>query len=147
MEPFLRVLHDRIRAQEIRADAPLDVALGQLSRLLAQLADDLKTEYIGPPVGLGAGQGAFCLAIRAHSEVVRERHWAVRVCSAQPHAALRAEWDLPAVSRLRKAVVVRALPAFLSGYLAAVAAAGKDGTRAGLRLASIVRALTGESED
>lgn len=145
MEPFLKILHDRVWAGEIRTDAALDIALGQLSRLLAQLADDLKTEYIGPPVGLGAGQGAFCLAIRAHSEAAHERHWAVRVCSAQPHAALRAEWDLPAVSRLRKAVVVRALPMFLCGYRAAVVAAGKGGTRAGLRLASIVQALAAES--
>ncbi len=141
MEPFLKILRERACAETIPVDAALTDALARLSRLLAQLAADLQVEYLGPPVGLGDGRDAFRLAVRAHQEAPGVRTWGVRVCSAQPHAGLRADWDLPVVSRLRKVVVVRALPAFLAGYEAAVAGAGRSGTRSSERLASLVREL------
>ncbi|MDA8389909.1 MAG: hypothetical protein M0Z76_04115 [Gammaproteobacteria bacterium] len=141
MEPFLKILRDRAHAGTIPADAALTEALGRLSRLLAHLAADLQVEYVGPHVGLGDGRDAFCLAVRAHEEAPNRRVWGVRVCSAQPHAGLRADWDLAAVSRLRKVIVVRALPAFLAGYAEAVAQAGRAPTRAGARLNHIAHAL------
>ena len=141
MDLFLKILRDRAQAETIVVDAALTDALGRLSRLLAHLAADLQVEHVGPHVGLGEGRDAFCLAVRAHEEAVGSRAWGVRVCSAGPHASLRADWDLPAASRLRKAVIVRALPAFLAGYVEAVAQAGRLSTRSGERLSGIVRAL------
>ena len=142
MESFLSVLHDQARDPQRRPDKALDDALARLSRILAQLAPALAVEYRGPFVGLGAGREAFCLAVRAHEEAPGTAVWAARVCSAGPHRGLGAHWDLAAVSRLRKPVLAHALPEFLAGYYAAVAAAGKADTSAGRRLLALAQALS-----
>ncbi len=141
MEPFLAIVRERAQAQPVVVDRALDEALAHLSRALAQIARAVKVEYQGPFVGLGAGREAFCLAVRAHTEAPDRVSWGVRVCSAEPQAHLRAHWEIARVGRLRKAVVVAALPAFVSGYYEAVQAAGKAHTRSGQRLADLVQAL------
>lgn len=140
MEPFLATLCEQLRSPQPPGPA-LDSALARLSRILAGLASALEIEYIGPFVGLGAGHQAFCLAVRAHTEAFGVYSWGVRVCSAQAHAGLRASWELARVARLRKPVLVQALPAFLSGYYEAVVAAGQDETLSGRRLRELAQAL------
>jgi len=141
MEPFLVTLRDQARTPRPRPDDALDDALARLSHVLSQLALALEVEYVGPFVGLGAGRKAFCLAVRAHTEAPSVQVWGARVCSADPHAGLRAHWDLAHVARLRKPVLVQALPAFLAGYYQAVVAADKGDTRSGRRLLELSQAL------
>lgn len=141
MEAFLVVLRDHAQGPDRRPDKALDDALARLDRILAQIAPALEVEYRGPFVGIGAGRGAFCLAVRPHEEAAGIRVWAARVCSADPHRGLAAHWELARVSRLRKPILARALPEFLSGYHAAVAAARKADTGAGLRLLALAEAL------
>ncbi len=141
MEPFLMVLSDCARDPKRRPDRALDEALARMGRILSQIAAALRVEYRGPFVGIGAGREAFCLAVRAHEEGPDTQVWAARVCSAAPHRHLAAQWDLAAVSRLRRPLVARALPEFLAGYYEAVAAAAKADTAAGQRLLTLAQAL------
>lgn len=143
VEPFLAVLRHHAYDPGARPDPALDEALARLGGVLAHLAGALEVEYVGPFVGLGAGREAFCLAVRAHEEAPGVRVWGARVCSAAPHRGLAAHWDLGAVARLRKPVLARALPGFLSGYYSAVQAAAKADTKAGRRLLTLVAALGG----
>ncbi|HUW98512.1 MAG TPA: hypothetical protein VMV40_06685 [Acidiferrobacter sp.] len=143
MEPFLVTLRDGAQAPAAGEDLAQDDALAQLSRVLSQLAAALEVEHVGPFVGVGAGRLAFCLAIRAHTEAPGVQIWGARVCSAEPRSGLRAHWDLARVARLRKPIVVQALPAFLAGYHQAVVAAGKGDTRPGRRVAELAHALCG----
>lgn len=141
MEWFVVTLRDQGRSVSPCIDPKVDEGLGRLSRLLTTLAQALEVPYIGPMVGLGAGRDAFCLAVGAHIESPNNAVWSVRVCSAQPHAGLRANWDMSVVGRLRKVVVIQALPAFLAGYAVAVVTAGKGDTKAGRRLKEIALAF------
>lgn len=145
MEEFLVTLRRHAGGPALRPDARLDDALARLDGVLARLAHTLAVEYVGPYVGLGAGREAFCLAVRAHTEAPGVQVWGARVCSAEPHASLRAHWELARVARLRKPVVAQALPAFLAGYYKAVAEAGKGDTRSGRRLRELTDALSAES--
>lgn len=142
MEPFLTLLRDHARDSQARPTAALDEALGRLDRILFDLAHALKVEYIGPYVGIGAGREAFCLAVRAHKETADGEVWAARVCSAGPHQALQPRWSLSSVARLRKPILVGALPQFLGGYYDAVAAASLADTRPGRRLRELAHALS-----
>lgn len=142
MEPFLTLLREHAYDPRARPTAALDEALGRLDRILARLAQALKVEYIGPYVGIGAGREAFCLAVRAHRETADAEVWAARVCSAGPHQALQARWSFSSVARLRKPILVGALPQFLAGYSAAVMAASQADTRAGRRLRELAHALS-----
>lgn len=141
MEPFLVTLRDQAKAPRLVPDGALDDALVRLGHILAQLAEALEVEYIGPFVGLGAGREAFCLAIRAHTEAPGVQVWGARVCSAEPHSGLRANWELARVARLRKPVLAQALPPFLAGYYQAVVAADKGETGPGRRLLELSQAL------
>lgn len=145
MEEFLVTLRRHAQAPDLKPDAGLDDALGRLGSVLAQLAQTLGVEYVGPYVGLGSGREAFCLAIRAHTEAPGVQIWGARVCSAEPQAGLRAHWELARVARLRKPVVAQALPAFLAGYYQAVVLAGKAKTRPGQRLRELSEAVSAAS--
>ena len=142
MEEFLVTLRRHASPPGVKPDAGLDDALTRLSGVLDRLAGALAVEYVGPYVGLGSGREAFCLAVRAHTEAPGVQVWGARVCSAKPHAGLRAHWELARVARLRKPVVAQALPAFLAGYYQAVIKAGKADTRPARRLLELSEALS-----
>lgn len=143
MDSFLTLLRARIRDPSLPPDPALDDALGQLDHVLSGLAPALEVTYVGPFVGLGAGREAFRLVVSAHTETVQAKTWGARVCSAGPHQNLHARWTLRSVARLRKPIVLAALPAFLAGYYDAVVAAGKAPSKAGLRLLQLTQALDG----
>ncbi len=142
MEEFLITLRRHAGAPGLKPDVGLDDALVRLGGVLAQLAQALAVEYVGPYVGLGSGREAFCLVVGAHTEAPGMQIWGARVCSAQAHASLRAHWELARVARLRKPVVAQALPAFLAGYYQAVVQAGLADTRPGQRLRELSEALS-----
>lgn len=116
-------------------------ALKRLDHLLAEIAADLKVEYVGPCVGLGQAPEIHRLVVREHVWHLRDRRWGVAICSAQAGAAWRADWPLYAASRERRQPVLRNLPFFFSGYQEAVEAAGLSHRNAAKRIAEIARHL------
>lgn len=121
---FVELLAARARDAEFVVDAQLDRALAQLDRTLAQLAAELRVEYFGPHVGVGAGRAVYRLVVREHRFRYDELAWSLKVCTALPHAQWRADWAIQGVSRARKILIVRALPAFFAGYASALTQAG-----------------------
>ncbi|HSO06558.1 MAG TPA: hypothetical protein VLW45_04940, partial [Pelomicrobium sp.] len=103
------------------------------------MAGELQVAHVGPEVGVEQ-RHVHRLVIDAHAWRVGPRSWGLRVCSATPDGGWRAEWSIDAVGRLRKRLVVAALPELLRGYAAAVTAAGKDRTAAGRRVLDLARA-------
>ncbi len=139
LDTFIDLLVARSRVVDPRVDQELDDALARLDVMLAALAADLGVEYVGPEVGLGAGRHVYRLVVREHVSLNGRQDWSVRVCTALPCAGWRAEWTLHGASRLRKGVIVSCLPEFFAGYAQAVAAAGRDGTNSGVRLAGLAQ--------
>lgn len=141
MQPFIEHLIAQSRAGTVRVDEGLDAALAQLDALLARLADALRVEYYGPEIGVAAGRHVYRLVVRAHEWEINDPAWSLKVCTALPHARWRADWAVQGVGRLRKALVVQALPAFFTGYAAAIAAAGRGDTPAGRQVAELAGAF------
>lgn len=141
MKDFVGLLVERSRAAQPKVDAALDDALVRLDHLLAGVSADLQVEYYGPCVGVEA-VSAHRLAVRAHLWEMGRPQWGVKICSTAPQAHWRAEWTLQGCGRLRKALIVRALPEFLAGYAQAVAAAGLSGSASGQRVAALARRFT-----
>ncbi|MDA8362347.1 MAG: hypothetical protein M0Z84_00695 [Gammaproteobacteria bacterium] len=139
MDTFIDLLIARSRAADPGADRELDDALIRLDMMLQALAADLRVEYFGPEVGLGAGAHVYRLVVREHLCQDGKQAWSVRVCTALSHAGWRAEWTLQGASRLRKRIIVARLPAFFAGYAQAVLAAGKERTNSGMRVVSLAR--------
>ena len=139
---FVELLAARARDGEVAVDAPLDTALAQLDRTLAQLADELRVEYFGPHIGIGAGRAVYRLVVREHRFRYDEHAWSLKVCTALPHAQWRADWAIQGVSRARKVLVVRALPEFFAGYVSALTHAGRHESRAGRRVCALAAAFT-----
>ena len=142
MNDFVALLVERGRAARPMVDAALDDALTRLDHLLAGVSADLGVEYYGPCVGVEA-VAAHRLVVRAHAWDMGRPEWGVRVCSAAPQAHSRAEWTLQAAGRLRKALIVRALPEFFAGYAQAVAAAGRAQGASGQRVVELARRFAG----
>lgn len=138
---FVDFIATRARAAEFAVDAPLDTALTQLDRTLAQLADELRVEYFGPHIGIGAGRAVYRLVVREHRFRFDELAWSLKVCTALPHAQWRADWAIQGVSRARKILVVRALPEFFAGYASALTGAGCHESRAGRRVRELAAAF------
>lgn len=137
MQAFVDLLINRSRANVVDVDAALDDALIRLDALLADIAGQLTVEYYGPAVGIDAGRDVYKLVVRQHEWRIHEKTWSAKVCTALPHAQWRADWAMQGTGRLRKQLIVKALPAFFSGYAAAAVAAGKSETIAGRRLAEL----------
>lgn len=138
MNDFVALLVERSRAEQPKVDAALENALARLDHLLAGVSAELQVEYYGPGVGVETA-AAHRLVVRAHAWGGGRPQWGVRVCSAAPQAHWRAEWTLQAAGRLRKALIVRALPEFFAGYGQAVAAAGRAQSASGQRVAALAR--------
>ncbi len=139
MQPFIEHLVRQCRAQTVRVDDELNAALAQLDTLVGQLASELRVEYYGPEIGVGAGHHVYRLVVRAHEWEINNPTWSLKVCTALPHAGWRADWAIQGVGRLRKALVVQALPAFFAGYGAAIATAGQANTPAGRQVIELAR--------
>lgn len=118
----------------------LDV-LKRLDHLLAEIAADLKVEYLGPYVGLGNAPETHRLVVREHLWHLRDRHWGAAICSTQAGTGWRAEWPLYGASRERQKMVLCALPLFFSGYHKAIDAAGLSQRNAAKRVTEIAHHL------
>ncbi len=139
MQEAIALIAARAAASQPALDDALDRALARVGRGLDALAAELQVAHVGPEVGVER-RHVHRLVIDAHAWRVGGRSWGLRVCSATPDGGWRAEWSLEAVGRLRKRLVVAALPELLRGYAAAVTAAGKDRTAAGRRVLDLARA-------
>lgn len=136
MKDFIRHLCEQSRLDQVPINASLDDALTHLDNMLTGLAAALQVEYIGPYVGVETLQ-AHAMVVRAHEWQIHQPSWSMKICSAIPEAHYRAEWPAQGASRLRKRLIVKALPDFFAGYAAAVHAAGKADTTAGLRVIAL----------
>ena len=142
MNDFVTLLAERSRTARPKVDTALDDALARLDRLLAGVSADLQVEYYGPCVGVEAA-ATHRLVVRAHLWDGGRPQWGVKVCSAAPQAHWRAEWTLQGAGRLRKVLIVRALPDFFAGYAHAVAAAGRAESDGGQRVAGLAQRFAG----
>lgn len=142
---FLLYLATQARSQRVQVGPELDQALTRLGFLLDALCRELRVEYVGPAVGVEARE-VHRLVVAAHAWTAGAPVWGVRVCSPRPQAGWRAEWTLGGAGRLRKRLIVQALPEFFEGFVRAVAEAGKADTPAGRRLQALRQAFSGEEE-
>lgn len=138
MKDFVDLLARQAGAAGVRVDAELDAALARLDLMLEGLCADLEVEYHGPYVGVEKLE-AHRMVVRPHEWRIHCRAWSLKLCSAAAEADFRAEWAIQGAGRLRKALVVKALPQFFSGFAAAVTAAGKGGTPSGRRILQLAQ--------
>lgn len=136
MKDFIRHLAEQSRLDTVPVNTALDDALTHLDNMLAGIAAALQVEYIGPYVGVET-LNAHAMVVRAHEWQIHQPSWSMKICSAIPEANYRAEWPAQGASRLRKRLIVKALPAFFAGYAAAVRQAGKADTAAGQRVIAL----------
>ena len=136
MKDFIRHLAEQSRLDLVPVNASLDDALAHLDNMLSGIAAALQVEYIGPYVGVETLQ-AHAMVVRAHEWQIHQPSWSMKICSAIPEAQYRAEWPAQGASRLRKRLIVKALPVFFAGYAAAARQAGKADTTAGLRVIAL----------
>ncbi|MGH8672637.1 MAG: hypothetical protein ACREUA_11505 [Burkholderiales bacterium] len=142
MQDFIQVLARRARHETITVDRELDAALERLDSMLCGLCGELRVEFYGPEVGVEA-RAAHRLVVRAH--LWKQQHqWSLKICSAAAQADWRAEWAIHGASRVRKPIVVVALPGFFSGFAQAVEQAGKQHGAAGRRLRELASWFTPE---
>jgi hypothetical protein len=121
-------------------DTILHRALTRLTGRLAELAERLRVDYYGPGVGVEGRPDVYRLVVRPHRlSIAPDVYWGVMICDAAPAAGWRAVWSLQAASRRRRLAVVRALPDFFRGYVAAVRAAGLGETESGRALIALAR--------
>ncbi|MFZ5557931.1 MAG: hypothetical protein ACOZDY_14645 [Pseudomonadota bacterium] len=139
MREAFDLLAARAAASRLALDAELDRALERLNRGLDALAAELAVVHVGPEVGVER-RHVHRLVIAPHAWRAGTLTWGLRVCSATPDGGWRAEWSLAGAGRLRKALIVAALPALLRGYAEAVTAAGKQDSAAGRRVLELARA-------
>lgn len=133
MKDFIRYLAEQSQNDVIPINSTLDDALTHLDNMLTGIAAALQVEYIGPYVGVETLK-AHAMVVRAHEWQIHQPSWSMKICSAIPEANYRAEWPAQGASRLRKRLIVRALPTFFAGYAEAIQQAGKADTAAGQRV-------------
>ena len=136
MKNFIHHLAEQSRLDSIAINAALDDALTHLDNMLGGLADALQVAYFGPFVGVEI-LTAHRMVVRAHEWHIHQPSWSMKICSAASAANYRAEWPAHGCSRLRKRLIVKALPEFFNGYTEAVRLAGKIDSPAGQRLAAL----------
>lgn len=136
MKAFLDTLAACAQAPTIRVNRELDDALAHLDHMLAGLCVALRVEYFGPYVGVER-RDAHRLVVREHAWQLGQPSWSLKVCASAPAANWRAEWAIQNASRMRKPLIVRALPEFFTGFAAAIEAQGKSQTPAGARIGEI----------
>jgi len=130
MEDFISLLDEQSRSEKVAVTPELDAALAKLDRMLEEICAALQIEYDGPYVGVEI-LGAHRLAVRAHEWKIHAPAWSMKICTTAPAANSRAEWAVQSAGRLRKQIVVKALPAFFAGFAQAIEAAGKSEMPAG----------------
>lgn len=136
MKAFLPLLARLSRASAIRVDDELDDALARLDYMLDGLCAALEVEHLGPFVGVERLE-AHRLVVRKHLWQLGAPAWSLKICPTAPAANWRAEWAIQSASRMRKPIVVRALPEFFSGFADAIETAGKSETLAAGRVREI----------
>ncbi len=142
LEEDLRALATLGHSRALWPEERVSRALGRIDHVLCALAGVLEVEYYGPEVGLGAGREVYRMVVRRHHLGADMDVWGLWICTALPHAQWRPAWRMPDAGRLRKQLVVKALPAFFQGYAEAVRDAGKAGTNAGRRLLALARMVS-----
>lgn len=138
MKDFIALLVEQSRQPSVAINPALDDALTHLDHALAGLCAAVQVEYRGPYVGVETPR-AHQMVVRQHEWKMDHPAWSMKICAAAPEANCRAEWPVQGVSRLRKALVVKALPAFFAGFAEAIRQAGKQDTGAGLRVLELSR--------
>ncbi|MDP2027638.1 hypothetical protein [Sulfuriferula sp.] len=138
MKDFIGFLVEQSRLDKIAVNPALDDALTHLDHTLAGLSESVQVEYKGPFVGVETLKAHQLMVLR-HEWKIHQPSWSMKVCVAAPEANCRAEWPVQGVSRLRKVMVVKALPEFFAGFSAAVQAAGKADSPAGVRIIELVQ--------
>lgn len=138
MNSFLPFLAHLSRASAIPVDAALESALARLDHMLDGLCAALEVEYFGPYVGVER-LDAHQLVVRNHMWRLNAPAWSLKICATAAAANWRAEWAIQSASRMRKPIIVRALPDFFSGFLVAVNSAGKGETLAATRVREIAQ--------
>lgn len=139
MNEVMKLLARQVSAPRVIVNEMLDIALHALDQRLETLSALLEVEFLGPGVGMQDmdAEHVFRLVVRHHVWDVAHAGWGLKVCDALPNAGLRPMWSIYGVGRLRKQQVVRVLPEFFQGYVAAVIAAGKAQDAAGLQLQAL----------
>ena len=138
MKDFIALLVEQSRQQHIVINPALDDALTHLDHALEGLCAAVQVEYHGPYVGVETPL-AHQMVVRKHEWKIHQPAWSMKICVAAPEANCRAEWPIQGVGRLRKALVVKALPAFFAGFAEAVKLAGKEDSSAGMRVAELAQ--------
>ena len=129
MSDYIEVLAKAAKQERVVVNKALDEALTALDDELAELADALKVEYVGPRVGVDAGTDAYALVVRAHEWEIGKFTWSMKVCDATPAGQLRATWPVQGTGRRRKVLIIAVLAEFFAGFKAAVEAAGQSNAR------------------
>ncbi|MHB1173710.1 MAG: hypothetical protein ACYCZJ_01100 [Sulfuriferula sp.] len=138
MKDFIALLVEQSRQQHIVINPALDDALTHLDHALEGLCAAVQVEYHGPYVGVETPL-AHQMVVREHEWKIHQPAWSMKICVAAPEANCRAEWPIQGVGRLRKALVVKALPAFFAGFAEAVKLAGKENSSAGMRVVGLAQ--------
>ena len=138
MKDFIALLVEQSRLQSVVINPALDDARTHLDHALAGLSAAVQVEYRGPYVGVETPL-AHQMVVREHEWKIHQTAWSMKICVAAPEANCRAEWPIQGVSRLRKALVVKALPAFFAGFAEAIKHAGKQDSSAGQRVLELAR--------
>lgn len=138
MKDFIALLVEQSRLKNIAINPGLDDALTRLDHALASLCEAVQVEYRGPYVGVETLL-AHQMVVRRHEWKIHQPAWSLKICVAAAPANYRAEWPIQGVSRLRKALVVKALPEFFAGFAQTITSAGKDGTAVGQRVLELSR--------
>lgn len=133
---YLSYLAQQSRLPKITVNEKLHAALTRLDYMLEDICREIELEFYGPFVGVEQRE-AHQLVVRAHEWKIHQALWSLKVCVATPAANWRAEWAIQGTSRLRKPIIVAALPDFFKGYRAVIAMAGQDTTPAGKRIKDI----------
>lgn len=143
MTDYIARLAAQAQQGAVSVTAELDRDLADLDRELEALAPQLEVEYVGPGVGMADmnAEHVFRLVVRHHVWDVNTAGWGLKVCDALPNCEFRPMWPVQGTGRLRKKQLVKALPAFFAGYLAAIRAAGKADTAVGRRVQAMAAAF------
>ena len=138
MKDFISYLVQQSHSEKVAVTSALDDALANLDHMLSGICADLQVEFEGPYVGVETLK-AHRLVVRPHEWKIHEPSWSMKICSAAPQANYRAEWAVQSAGRLRKQVVVKALPDFFSGFAKVVEAAGKAELPSGKRVLELAQ--------
>lgn len=138
LDSFLQVLSAAAHQQVTKPTAEIDDAMRRFDTMFDALSAALEVEHFGPFVGVETLK-AHQLVVRLHRSGPATYAWGLRVCSTAPSADFRPEWTPHGASRMRRPIIVRALPELVAGFSRAVLAAGKTGSPAGQRIHAIAQ--------